>query len=179
MGRPGATARPSARTDGIELRRAGDADAAIIAEIWLRSFRATYDFPPAHPDEDVRRWVREDLVAGTETWVAVAEPADGAAARIVAFMALDGDDLAQLYVDPGWLRRGIGSRLVDLAKARRRGGLGLYTFQVNAAARAFYARHGFRVVWLGDGSANEERQPDLRLTWHPDSTRQPAARAGR
>jgi ribosomal protein S18 acetylase RimI-like enzyme len=162
-------------TNGISIRRAGDPDAAAIAEIWLRSFGATYDFPPAHPDDDVRRWVRDELVPGTDVWVAV----DEAAARIVGFMALDGDDLAQLYVDPDWLRRGIGSLLVSLAKARRPGGLGLYTFQVNAAARAFFERHGFRVVWLGDGRTNEERQPDLRFTWRPGSERQLTARAGR
>jgi ribosomal protein S18 acetylase RimI-like enzyme len=173
MGRPGRSPAPSAMRNHIELRRAGDADAAVIAEIWLRSFRATYDFPPAHPDEDVRRWVREDLVPGTETWVAVERAVDGVASRIVAFMALDGDDLAQLYVDPDRLRRGIGSTLLSLAKARRPGGLGLFTFQANAAARAFYERHGFRVVWLGDGSANEERQPDLRYAWSAQSAAAP------
>jgi GNAT superfamily N-acetyltransferase len=146
-----------------------------IAEIWLRSFAATYDFPPAHPDDDVRHWVRDDLVPTTETWVAIEEPSD----RIVGFMALDGDDLSQLYLDPGWLRRGIGSRLVELAKTRRPSGLGLFTFQVNAGARAFYERHGFRTVWLGDGSANEERQPDLRMAWSPDVERPRSARAPR
>jgi GNAT superfamily N-acetyltransferase len=165
------------RTDsgGILIRRGGDADAAAIAEIWLRSFAATYDFPPAHPDDDVRRWVRDDLVPTTEVWVAV----DERSARIVGFMALDGDDLGQLYLDPAWLRRGIGSRLVELAKTRRPGGLGLFTFQVNAGARAFYERHGFRTVWLGDGSANEERQPDLRMAWSPHSERLGSARAPR
>ncbi len=175
MGRRGTDPRPSVETNGIAIRRAGPADAPAIAEIWLRSFGATYDFPPAHPDDDVRRWVRDELVPTTETWVAV----DEASARIVGFMALDADDLAQLYLDPGWLRRGIGSRLVSLAKARRPGGLGLYTFQANAGARAFYERHGFRVVWFGDGSANEERQPDLRYTWRPDPAPAPRPQAAR
>jgi ribosomal protein S18 acetylase RimI-like enzyme len=175
MGRRRVQPRLSVRTNGIAIRRAGDADAAVIAEIWLRSFRATYDFPPAHPDDDVRRWVRDDLVPTTETWVAI----DEASGRITGFMALDGDDLAQLYVDPDWFRRGIGGSLLSLAKARRPAGLALYTFQVNAAARAFYERHGFRVVWLGDGSANEERQPDLRMTWRPDPGGRPSPGAGR
>jgi ribosomal protein S18 acetylase RimI-like enzyme len=175
MDRRGRATRSPAERQGIVIRRAGAADAAAIAEIWLRSFGATYDFPPAHTDDEVRGWVRDDLVPTTETWVAV----DEASARIVGFMALDGDDLAQLYLDPGWIRRGIGSRLVSLAKARRPAGLGLYTFQVNAAARAFYERHGFQVVWLGDGSANEEHQPDLRYAWSPGSEPIPPARAER
>jgi GNAT superfamily N-acetyltransferase len=173
--RRGTRARVRAGASGIVLRRAGNEDAPAIAEIWLRSFAATYTFPPAHPDDDVRRWVRDDLVPTTEMWVAV----DEASGRIVGFMALHGDDLDQLYLDPGWWRRGIGSRLVNLAKTRRPGGLRLYTFQVNAAARAFYERHGFRLVWLGDGSANEERQPDVRYAWRPESNRLPLDRAAR
>jgi hypothetical protein len=46
-------------------------------------------------------------------------------------------------------------------------GLALYTFQVNGRARRFYERHGFAATWFGDGSANEERQPDVRYEWRP------------
>ena len=42
-----------------------------------------------------------------------------------------------------------------------------YTFQVNTRARAFYERHGFRVLYLGSGESNEEHQPDVRYAWTP------------
>ena len=51
--------------------------------------------------------------------------------------------------------------------ARRPDGLSLYTFQVNDGARRFYERHGFVVAALGDGSDNEEGQPDIRYEWRP------------
>ena len=146
----------------VAIRRATAADAGAIAEVWLTSFKATYSFPPSHPDDDVRRWVREEVVPRRETWVAV-DP-DG---TVCGFMALHGDDLDQLYLRPDHTGRGIGSRLVDLAKARRPTGLGLFTFQVNRRARAFYERHGFTVEHLGDGTGNEERQPDVRYAWRP------------
>ena len=92
-----------------------------------------------------------------------------AGGSVVAIMALEGDDLGQLYVHPDWLGRGVGSRLVELAKQQKPGGLRLYTFQVNDRARRFYERHGFVAEWFGDGSANEERQPDVRYVWHPGS----------
>jgi ribosomal protein S18 acetylase RimI-like enzyme len=148
----------------VSIRRASAADAGEIAEIWLASFKATYAFPPSHPDDDVRRWVREELVPRRETWVAV-EP-DG---TVSGFMALHGDDLDQLYLRPDRTGRGIGSRLVELAKERRPNGLWLYTFQVNRRARAFYERHGFTVEHLGDGSGNEEHQPDVRYAWRPQA----------
>ena len=83
------------------------------------------------------------------------------------FMALGPDMLDHLYIRPGRTGRGIGSRFVGLAKSLRPARLDLYTFQVNGGARRFYERHGFVAIWFGDGSANEERQPDVRYHWAP------------
>jgi pimeloyl-ACP methyl ester carboxylesterase/ribosomal protein S18 acetylase RimI-like enzyme len=149
----------------VFLRRAGSDDAAEIADVYLAAFHATYAFPLAHTDDQVRAWIRDAVVSTNETWVAVADTA------IVGLLVLDGGILDQLYVRPGWWRQGVGSRLVKLAKARRPDGLELYTFQENTAARAFYERHGFRAVWFGDGSANEEGQPDVRYEWRASVAR--------
>ena len=146
----------------VTIRKATSEDAEAVANVWLSSFKATYPFPPAHPDEDVRRWIRDELVPREETFVAV-EP-DGA---VVGFMTLRDDDLDQLYVRPDRFDRGIGSRFIDLAKQLRPRGLSLYTFQVNDRARAFYERRGFRVAFLGNGESNEEHQPDARYAWTP------------
>ena len=50
------------------------------------------------------------------------------------------------------------------------GGLALWTFQSNTRAQEFYRRHGFTEVRRTDGSANEERVPDVRMVWgsHPE-----------
>jgi len=50
---------------------------------------------------------------------------------------------------------------------RSPGGLTLDTFQVNARARRFYERNGFRIDALGDGTSNEAGQPDVRYVWRP------------
>jgi GNAT superfamily N-acetyltransferase len=149
---------------GIALRRAGPADADAIADVWRAAFAATYDFPAAHTDDQVRAWTRSELLTETETWVAV-DP-DG---TVVGFMSLTDDMIDQLYLRPGSTGRGTGSHLIALAKSRRPTGLDLYTFQVNAGARRFYEQRGFGAIWFGDGSANEERQPDVRYHWAPGS----------
>jgi len=154
------------RGPGIVLRRAAPDDAPMVSGMFLASFKATYDFPLAHTDEEVRGWIRDDLIPAKETWVAV----DGVGA-VIGVMALDGDDLAQLYIAPGWTGRGIGSRFVELAKRLRPTGLSLFTFQVNQGARRFYERHGFIVVDENDGARNEERQPDVRYEWCPEARR--------
>jgi GNAT superfamily N-acetyltransferase len=151
---------PDPANGNVELRPAATTDAPEIAELYLASFKATDDFPPAHTDDQVRGWIAEILLPTHEVWVAA-----GAKGSIVGMMALSADMLDQLYVAPGQTGRGIGSRLVELAKLRRPAGLDLYTFQVNRNARRFYERRGFSHVGLGDGSANEEGQPDVRYAW--------------
>lgn len=157
MRRPGRV-RLSEATEPV-VREARVEDAGAIAEIWLDSFKATYAFPPAHPDEDVRAWVADGLLPETETWIAAVGD------TAVGFIAIGDGSVEQLYLSPAWTGRGIGSRLVLLAQARRPAGLELWTFQVNDGARRFYERHGFRAVELTDGSGNEEAQPDVRYVW--------------
>ena len=148
-------------TAGITIRPAAAADAAAVADVYLASFHATYDFPLAHTDDEVRAWIGE-AVAGGGTWVAVDEMG-----TIVAMMEVKPGELDQLYVRPDRLGQGIGRRLLDVARERSPDGLTLYTFQLNDRARRFYERNGFVADWLGDGSANEERQPDVRYVWRP------------
>jgi GNAT superfamily N-acetyltransferase len=152
----------SVRADDLVLRRATAADGEAIGDLWLAAWYATFDFPPGHPDDACRRWLADTLVPSTEAWVA-ADTDD----RAVALLALSDTMVEQLYVTPGWIGRGLGTRLIDHAKARRPDGLDLYCFQVNERARRFYEHHGFVAVAFGDGSGNEERQPDVRYAWRP------------
>jgi pimeloyl-ACP methyl ester carboxylesterase/ribosomal protein S18 acetylase RimI-like enzyme len=154
-------ARPDAPE--VALRRATPADGTAIGDVWLASWRATFTFPPGHPDDAVRRWLAENLLPSTEMWVAV----DDAGGRVVAMMALSEAMVEQLYVAPDWFGRGVGRRLLELAKERRPRGFDLHCFAVNTPARAFYERQGLEAVALGDGSGNEERQPDIRYRWRP------------
>ncbi len=148
----------------LTFRRAEPDDADAIGDVWLTSWRATFPFPPGHPDEDVRRWLRDELVPNAETWVAVDPDAGG---RVVGMMALSTTMIEQLYLAPDWVGRGLGRRFVELAKEHRPTGVELYCFQANHRARTFYEGQGFVAVAFGDGSANEERQPDIRYAWRP------------
>ena len=156
-------------SEAVTIRRAEPQDAAAIGDVWLASWRATFDFEPGPRDEpgphdeQIRRWLATELVPQSETWVA--EDPDGI---VVGLMALSDEMIEQLYVAPDWIGRGLGRRLVALAKERRPAGLDLYCFTVNGNARRFYERAGFTAVAFGDGSNNMERQPDIRYAWRPD-----------
>lgn len=68
-------------------------------------------------------------------------------AYAVLWCILDQGELANIAVDEGWRRRGIGTRLLDqvLVRARQRGveDLFLEVRQSNMVARDLYMRHGF------------------------------------
>jgi GNAT superfamily N-acetyltransferase len=150
-------------SETIALERASAADAAGIAELYLASRADALPFlRRVHGDDEVRRWIATDLLARGTTWLA---REDG---RILGFMTLDGDDLDQLYLAPGQYRRGVGSRLLVMAKELSSQRLVLFTFQRNLRARAFYEARGFRVVDMNDGSRNEEGEPDIRYEWRPE-----------
>ena len=157
-----AAAHADPDADAVTIRRAETGDAAGLGDVWLASWRVTFDFEPGHPDDDVRRWLATELMPRNETWVAV-----DAVGVVVGLMALSDEMLEQLYVAPDWIGRGLGRRFVALAKERRPAGLDLYCFAVNGLARHFYEREGFRPIAFGDGSGNEERQPDVRYAWRP------------
>ncbi len=147
----------------VTIRPARESDGPGIGDVWLAAWYATFDFPPSHPDDDVRTWLATVMMPTHEVWVAT-EP-DG---RVVAFLALSEDMIDQLYVTPDRIGTGIGSRLIATAKARRPDGLDLYCFQANMRARTFYEHHGFVAIATGDGSGNSERQPDIRFSWRLD-----------
>lgn len=146
----------------VHLRRALAGDVCPAAEVYLRSRHAAVPAIPAlvHEDDEVRAWFEHSLFPSQELWIA-----ESASGSLVGLMALEGDLLSQLYVDPGWLKRGVGSQLLALAKSLRPEGLELWTFQSNHGARRFYERNGFAAVQYRDGADNEEGASDVRYVW--------------
>lgn len=119
--------------------------------------------PKLHSKRGTEAWFQEVVLPRDEVYVA---EADG---RAVGFLALGADVLEQLYVLPDFQRRGIGSNLLAVAKRLRPEGFRLYVFQRNDGARRFYERHGLHLLELGDGSGNEEGEPDAVYVWRPGS----------
>jgi GNAT superfamily N-acetyltransferase len=150
-----------APTDVVSLRPASEADAEAVSAVHLASRRAAAMPPSVHEDHEHLPFLRGRLAAGEEVWVA---EADGA---VVGYARMTDTWLDDLYVLPGHAGHGIGSMLLDLVKARRPAGFALWVFEMNAPARAFYARHGLVEVERTDGAGNEEKEPDVRMAWAP------------
>ncbi len=142
------------------LRRARPEDASKLAAIHITSRRVSMPYlPNLHTGQETLRWMTDHVVAHLEVWVA------DAAGEIVAYLALEGEMIDQLYVAPAWQRRSVGSALMERARQLRPEGMSLYCFAVNAPARAFYEARGFVAVDFNDGQRNEEGLPDVLYRW--------------
>lgn len=140
------------------VRPAVPEDAAAVAEVQLASRRAAAMSPGIHTDDEVRAWLAARLLQD-EVWVA---EVDG---LVVGYARFTETWLDDLYVLPAHAGAGVGSALLDVVKALRPRGFGLWVFEVNEPARAFYLRRGLVERERTDGSANEEREPDIKMVW--------------
>jgi GNAT superfamily N-acetyltransferase len=111
-----------------------------------------------HTDEDVHEFFATMVLPQRETWVIAGDDAE-----IVALLVLQagGSTSCTSIRATG---SGLGSSLVDFAKAVCPAALDLWTFAANVGVRRFYERHGFVAIDSTDGR-NEEGAPDVRYHW--------------
>ncbi len=86
------------------------------------------------------------------------------ASHLLGFVAFHEGWIDQLYVLPRCQGRGIGSELLDTVE-QHGPWWRLWTFRRNEAARRFYENRGFSAIRQTDGSANDEREPDVLYEW--------------
>lgn len=148
----------------LGLRPATSADLAAVAEIHLASRRAAGGaFPPGvHGDDEVRAWVAGWDLTSYDVWLATDGP-DGT--EVAGYARWTPTWLDDLYVHPDRQGAGVGTALFETVAAHRPEGFCLWVFESNAPARAFYGRRGCLELERTDGSANEERAPDIRVAW--------------
>lgn len=139
---------------GIILRPATGSDAAAIARLMRAALGSFSWMPVIHTPADDLIFIRDVVLPRQQVTVA------DAGENIAGFIAVSGDWVEQLYLDPVWTGQGIGSRLLMQATASLRI-VKLHCFQANTGARRFYERHGFRAEAFGDGTGNEEGLPDI------------------
>jgi GNAT superfamily N-acetyltransferase len=142
----------------IRPANAGDADAFVAHRIAL--YREAGDIPAGDPADSLAFAIRKAFVDGIANgsclaWVATSAHGDvagSAAMQIVPRLpspmnrsSLEGY-VAQLFILPGWRRRGVGSALMKavIAAARHRY-LGRIRLHSSQEGLAMYQRAGFRL----------------------------------
>jgi ribosomal protein S18 acetylase RimI-like enzyme len=148
---------PGAATVELRLKAFDPGCAKELVRMWRESFELGVGITDPHPIEEQERHLLDRVVPNHSVRVAFT------AEEMVGFVAASPATISQLYVRKGFHRRGIGSRLVEWAKAQSGGSLWLYTFARNSGARAFYERHGF--VAAAFGHEPDWDLDDVRYEW--------------
>ncbi len=145
------------------VRLCMDEEIEEVSVIWHESRKRVHTEMGFESERDVsleisRRVFRKDIAAAFDIWVF--EEGE----NLLGFLAIRGSSIDRMYVRPEAQRRGVGSALLDKARALSPGGLELYTHVENHGARTFYEKHGFGAVRFGMSSA-PENEPDVEYAW--------------
>jgi putative acetyltransferase len=104
--------------------------------VWAAASAVAHPFLSEEFLERERHEIPNVHLPNAETWVWEAS------GRVVGFIALLGNEVGAIFVDPTVHRSGIGRALMDRARASR-GELEVEVFKANTIGRAFYASYGF------------------------------------
>lgn len=138
----------------MTVRPYADEDLDELLDVWYRASRIAHSFLPEEFFEKERREIGEKWMPIAETTVYEIE------GRVVGFIALMGNEVGAIFVDPDLQGRGIGRALMDTARDSRPI-LELNVFEANSIGRRFYNAYGFEFVdrHLSDVTGH----PELRL----------------
>jgi putative acetyltransferase len=139
----------------VNIRSALSPDFPTLVEIWLRSVRATHGFLSEQDIAALEPLVREQVLPKLEVWVLETEAPIG-------FMALNGNSLEALFIDPAYIGAGGGRLLLEHAR-RLKGALSVDVNEQNPAALRFYLANGFEVIGRSETDSGGRPFPLLHL----------------
>ena len=121
------------------IREYAPDDLADILSAWESASALAHTFltkPFVHQE---RINIPELYLPNVETWVVEDS------GRVIGFIALIGNKIGAIFVDPEFHGSGAGRALMDKARELR-GDLEVEVFKENAIGRKFYARYGFELL---------------------------------
>ena len=118
----------------IRKYEADDADALV--RIWRKANALAHSFLPDDFVVQVAQDMRDIYLPNAEIWVLEEDESP------LGFIALIGDEVGGLFLEPAFHGRGFGKALADHAVALH-GPLRVEVFEKNAIGRRFYDRYGF------------------------------------
>jgi putative acetyltransferase len=131
-------------------------DYQTLVDIWERSVRATHEFLT----ENDMMEIRDSLISKYFKAVSLYVIYDGE--TIAGFIGLYDHNIEMLFIDPMYMGKGLGTRLVEFAKS-----LGADSVDVNEQnpkALGFYQANGFHVVSRDEFDSDGRHFPILHLS---------------
>ena len=128
-----------------------------LVGLWREAFEFGVGVTDPHPLSEQREYFVSQVLPHNRVTLALHS------SRLVGFVAASPESIAQLHVQVGLHRQGIGSVLLALAKVHSSGSLWLYAFARNHRACRFYEKHGFVVV--ARGFEPQWQLEDVKYSW--------------
>ncbi|MFT6582545.1 MAG: putative acetyltransferase [Alphaproteobacteria bacterium] len=121
------------------IRQYRDSDLNGVLSAWESASKIAHPFLTPEFMDSERHNIPNMYLPNADTWVA---DLDGA---IIGFIALIGDEVGAIFVDPVHQGAGVGRSLMDKA-CDLCGDLELGVFEANSIGRGFYEHYGFKFV---------------------------------
>ncbi|MGI9273540.1 MAG: GNAT family N-acetyltransferase [Endozoicomonas sp.] len=123
----------------VEIRQFQDRDLTDLMASWEAASRVAHSFMSEAFFDHERHNIPNVYIPNTDTWVAVVDD------KVLGFIALIGNEVGGIFLDPGQHGKGLGKALMDKAQELH-GDLVVDVLKENAIGRRFYERYGFRFV---------------------------------
>ncbi|AFY37449.1 GCN5-related N-acetyltransferase [[Leptolyngbya] sp. PCC 7376] len=121
------------------LRKYADADLEGVLSSWENASKIAHPFLPAEFLAQERKNIPTLYLPNADTWVA---EIDG---QVVGFIALIGNEIGGLFLQPEYHGKKIGKLMVDKAQELH-GDLEVEVFEKNSVGRKFYDKYGFKLT---------------------------------
>lgn len=123
----------------MQIRQYKNADLDAVLSAWETATRLAHSFMTDEFIEQERKNVAEVYMPNTDTWVAVV---DG---EVKGFIALMGNEVGAIFLQPEYHGKGIGKALMDKAQEIH-GDLEVVVAKENPIGRKFYSHYGFNFM---------------------------------
>ena len=136
------------------IRKYRDSDLDDVLSSWESASELAHPFLSEEFMEQERNNIPNLYLPNAETWVSEYK------GKVVGFIALRGNEVGGLFVQPGFHGTGAGRALMDKAQALH-GDLEVEVLEANHIGRKFYSCYGFKPV--GEKIHEETGNKVLRL----------------
>lgn len=127
------------RINSVKIRQYRKSDLELVLDSWETATRLAHEFMSDDFITQERRNVAEIYLPNTDTWVAEID------SEVKGFIALMGNEVGALFLQPDCHGKGIGKALMDKAQALH-GDLEVEVFKANHIGRNFYSKYGFEFL---------------------------------
>jgi putative acetyltransferase len=120
----------------MQIRQYRESDLEAVLSSWEKATILAHPFMTDDFIAQERKNVAEIYIPNTDTWVV---EIDGS---VEGFIALMGNEVGAIFLQPQFHGRGAGKALMDKARELH-GDLEVEVFKENAIGRKFYSQYGF------------------------------------